>query len=154
MSTTTGRVTWFEVASTDMEASAQFYGGLFGWTFRGSPSVYLAVEPSEGSGGIPGGLMPAPAGVGPYALFGVEAKTSTRPTLARSTSVRSAWSGPPTTPVVSDRPTCGTPTARCSPCTGSPPEKVLEAQPDHHPFIPPDRRRVQAANDLSVLLAG
>lgn len=68
---TTGRVTWFEVASTDTARAADFYGGLFGWAFHGDPAVYLSVAPDE-TRGIPGGLMPSPVGVGPYALFGVE----------------------------------------------------------------------------------
>ena len=71
MSTTSGQVTWFEVASTDLARSADFYAGLC-WTFHGDPSIYLSVAPMEGTPGIPGGLMPAPPGVGPYALFGVE----------------------------------------------------------------------------------
>ena len=72
MSTPSGHVTWFEVASPDMARSADFYAGLFGWAFHGDPSVYLSVAPPEGAPGIPGGLLPAPPGVGPYALFGVQ----------------------------------------------------------------------------------
>lgn len=67
-----GRVTWFEVASTDVARSAAFYRGLFRWDLGGDPAVYLYVAAQDGVQGIPGGVMPAPARVGPYALFGVE----------------------------------------------------------------------------------
>lgn len=32
-----GRVTWFEVASTYVAQWADFYAGLFGWSFHGDP---------------------------------------------------------------------------------------------------------------------
>ncbi len=66
----TGRVTWFEIATTDVPRAAAFCGGLFGWQGRGDPATYLAIPPA--GGGVAGGIMPAPPGVGPYALFGVE----------------------------------------------------------------------------------
>ena len=65
-----GKVTWFEIASRDVPRAAAFYSGLFGWQLQGDPSVYLAVPPADG--GVAGGIMPAPTGVEPYALFGVE----------------------------------------------------------------------------------
>ena len=74
MTTTTpvpGKVTWFEIATRDVPRAAAFYSGLFGWQTQGDPSVYLAVPPGP-DGGVAGGIMPAPPGVEPYALFGVE----------------------------------------------------------------------------------
>lgn len=66
-----GKVTWFEIASRDMPRAAAFYSGLFGWQPQGDPSVYLAISPGP-DGGVAGGIIPAPPGVEPYALFGVE----------------------------------------------------------------------------------
>lgn len=65
-----GKVSWFEIASTDVERSERFYREVFGWTFEGDPQVYLAA--SAVGGGIAGGLIPAAPGVGAYATFGVE----------------------------------------------------------------------------------
>ncbi|MGD9618843.1 MAG: VOC family protein [Mycolicibacterium sp.] len=65
-----GKVSWFEVASNDVEQSARFYGELFGWVFNGDPGVYLAVD-TEGDG-ISGGIIPATPNTGTYATFGVE----------------------------------------------------------------------------------
>lgn len=66
-----GKVSWFEIATGDVARAKAFYSGLFGWEPQGDPSVYLMVPPQH-DGGLPGGIMPAPAGVGSYAVFGVE----------------------------------------------------------------------------------
>lgn len=65
-----GRVTWFEIASTDVARSEQFYRNVFGWSFDGDPQIYLSAPAHDG--GIAGGLIPATPGVGAYATFGVE----------------------------------------------------------------------------------
>lgn len=65
-----GKVTWFEVASSDVRRTADFYRALFGWEFNGDSDVYLAASPVDG--GIAGGIIPATPGVGTYATFGVE----------------------------------------------------------------------------------
>lgn len=51
-----GALAWNELASPDVDASAAFYGELFGWTtqpFEGSPQRYLVVRNGDrGNGGI------------------------------------------------------------------------------------------------------
>lgn len=70
MGTPNGKVTWFEITTSDMSRARAFYEGVFGWQLQGDPDVYLMVPPTA-EGGIPGGLMPA-RGVPTYACFGVE----------------------------------------------------------------------------------
>lgn len=65
-----GKVSWFEITTTDMPRASGFYRDLFGWQFQGDPAVYLMVPPTDG--GVAGGLMPVPDGVATYATFGVE----------------------------------------------------------------------------------
>lgn len=60
-----GALSWNELASPDVDASAAFYGDLFGWTtqpFEGSPQRYLVVKNQDrGNGGIRElGDQPAP----------------------------------------------------------------------------------------------
>jgi uncharacterized protein len=46
-----GALSWNELASPDLDASAAFYGELFGWTterFPDSPEPYLIIKNSEG----------------------------------------------------------------------------------------------------------
>lgn len=64
-----GKVTWFEIGTTDPGRARAFYGGLFGWEIQGDERVYLMVS---ADGGIPGGIIPTPQGVAPYAAFCVE----------------------------------------------------------------------------------
>lgn len=52
-----GALTWNELASPDIEASARFYGELFGWTtdaMEGGPFTYLVIKTPDGrsNGGI------------------------------------------------------------------------------------------------------
>jgi uncharacterized protein len=52
-----GALSWNELATTDMDASAEFYGELFGWTaapFEGSDLPYLVIRNKDGrsNGGI------------------------------------------------------------------------------------------------------
>jgi uncharacterized protein len=52
-----GALTWNELASTDPDASAEFYGELFGWKvepFEGMQMTYLGIQNSDGhsNGGI------------------------------------------------------------------------------------------------------
>jgi uncharacterized protein len=39
-----GRVAWFDITTTDMPKSKQFYGNLFGWTFNPVKGSNLALE--------------------------------------------------------------------------------------------------------------
>jgi uncharacterized protein len=64
-----GALSWNELASPDLEASAAFYGDLFGWTvspFEGSPQPYLVIMNGDrGNGGI---RELSPPGVPPHWL--------------------------------------------------------------------------------------
>lgn len=65
-----GALVWNELASPDLEASASFYGRLFGWEisqFEGADEPYLAIR----NGGVGnGGIRPlAPAGMAPHWLI-------------------------------------------------------------------------------------
>ncbi len=70
-----GALVWNELASPDLDASTDFYGGLFGWTiaqFEQSPEPYLSIKNGEANNG---GIRPlAPPGTPPHWLvyFGVE----------------------------------------------------------------------------------
>ena len=39
-----GRVAWFDITTSDLPKSREFYGKLFGWTFTSVPGTDLAVE--------------------------------------------------------------------------------------------------------------
>ena len=50
----TGALCWNELATTDMESSASFYGDLFGWRtepFEGGDTPYLIIKNGERSNG-------------------------------------------------------------------------------------------------------
>ena len=51
-----GALCWNELSTPDMDASASFYGGLFGWDaqpFEQSPDPYLVIQnDGRGNGGI------------------------------------------------------------------------------------------------------
>jgi uncharacterized protein len=70
-----GALVWNELNSSDLDASAAFYGGLFGWSiapFEGSPEPYLSIRNGEANNG---GIRPlTPPGAPPYwlAYFGVQ----------------------------------------------------------------------------------
>jgi predicted enzyme related to lactoylglutathione lyase len=71
-----GALSWNELASTDMDASAQFYGELFGWTFEpmDSPEMrYSVIRNADGQNN--GGLRPAADSEPSYWLvyFGADA---------------------------------------------------------------------------------
>jgi uncharacterized protein len=71
-----GAFTWNELASPDIEASAGFYGDLFGWTtepMEGGPFPYLVIKSADGR--TNGGIRPQMPGEPPYWLvyFGTDA---------------------------------------------------------------------------------
>nr|WP_240895352.1 VOC family protein [Kineococcus siccus] len=51
-----------------MARAQRFWSGLFGWQLQGPPGVYLSVPAGDG---IPGGVLPVPAGA-TYATFAVQ----------------------------------------------------------------------------------
>jgi hypothetical protein len=70
-----GAFTWNELASPDVEASAGFYGDLFGWTteaMEGGPFPYLVIKSADGR--TNGGIRPQMPQEPPYWLvyFGVD----------------------------------------------------------------------------------
>ena len=53
----------FEIRSTDPDASREFYGQLFGWTYpAGGFPGYTYVESGVPAGTIPGGISPLQGG--------------------------------------------------------------------------------------------
>jgi len=49
-----GALVWNELSSGDLDGSAAFYGGLFGWTvapFEGSPEPYMSIKNGEANNG-------------------------------------------------------------------------------------------------------
>ncbi|HEY7961244.1 MAG TPA: VOC family protein [Solirubrobacteraceae bacterium] len=65
-----GALSWNELASPDLDASAAFYSELFGWTtepFEGSPEPYLTIKNGTANNG---GIRPlsGPPGVPPHWL--------------------------------------------------------------------------------------
>ena len=71
-----GALSWNELASTDMEGSAKFYGELFGWIvepLEGSEMPYMTIKAAAGHSN--GGIRPVlPPGAPPHWLvyFGIE----------------------------------------------------------------------------------
>jgi predicted enzyme related to lactoylglutathione lyase len=70
-----GALSWNELASPDLDASAAFYGELLGWTtepFVGSPTPYLIIKSSGGQ--TNGGMRPvtAPERPGWLVYFGID----------------------------------------------------------------------------------
>ncbi len=70
-----GALVWNELASPDLEASAAFYRGLFGWTiapFSSEGEPYLAIKNGEANNG--GMREPSRPGTPPHwlAYFGIE----------------------------------------------------------------------------------
>jgi predicted enzyme related to lactoylglutathione lyase len=64
-----GALSWNELGSPDLDASAKFYGDLFGWTtspMEGADPTYLVIQNGErANGGI---RPPAPPGTPPFWL--------------------------------------------------------------------------------------
>lgn len=60
-----GRVAWFDVTTTDLPRSTDFYGRLFGWTFAPLQGTDLAVEIVAGGTAI-GTLRVAEGPIGAY----------------------------------------------------------------------------------------
>jgi uncharacterized protein len=70
-----GALVWNELASPDMDASTEFYSGLFGWNiapFPDSPEPYLSIQVGEANNG--GIREVSPPGTPPHWLvyFGVD----------------------------------------------------------------------------------
>jgi hypothetical protein len=70
-----GAFTWNELASPDIDASAAFYGDLFGWTtdaMEGGPFPYLVIKTPDGPSN--GGIRPQTPQEPPYWLvyFGAD----------------------------------------------------------------------------------
>jgi predicted enzyme related to lactoylglutathione lyase len=47
-----GRVAWFDITTTDLSKSKEFYGKLFDWTFNPVQGTHLAVEIVSGGSAI------------------------------------------------------------------------------------------------------
>jgi predicted enzyme related to lactoylglutathione lyase len=60
-----GRVAWFDITTSDLSQSKNFYGKLFGWTFQPLPGTDQAVEINAGGTGI-GTLRGAEGKISPF----------------------------------------------------------------------------------------
>lgn len=60
-----GRIAWFDITTTNMQQSKEFYGKLFDWQFTGMPETNLAVEIVAGGTEI-GTLRVAEGKISPY----------------------------------------------------------------------------------------
>ena len=60
-----GRVAWFDITTTDLSKSKEFYGKLFGWTFDAVQGTSLAVEIASGGTSI-GTLRRAEGQISPF----------------------------------------------------------------------------------------
>jgi predicted enzyme related to lactoylglutathione lyase len=59
--TAPGAIVWFELWVPDVERAKQFYGQLFGWTFRAMPEYDAQYWLIEGGSGLGGALLPGEA---------------------------------------------------------------------------------------------
>lgn len=67
----TNPVVWFEVLSNNPKALQQFYGDLFGWTYKiDNPMQYGVVD--HNGRGIPGGVGPSGPNTKNWTTFYVE----------------------------------------------------------------------------------
>ena len=64
------QVVWFEVMGSDGDKLREFYGDLFGWSFKSMEGMDYGMTACEETG-IPGGVGKAPAGPG-WVTFYVE----------------------------------------------------------------------------------
>jgi uncharacterized protein len=60
-----GRVAWFDITTTDLAKSKEFYGKLFDWTFNPIPGTNLAVEIVTGGSAI-GTIRVAEGKISPF----------------------------------------------------------------------------------------
>jgi predicted enzyme related to lactoylglutathione lyase len=73
-----GALTWNELATSDVEAAKQFYGGLFGWTYEeldaGDMGVYVVIRNGDRSNGGIRPQGPQEQGIAPswVPYFGTE----------------------------------------------------------------------------------
>jgi predicted enzyme related to lactoylglutathione lyase len=65
-------VMWFEVLGEDGGKLQQFYGGLFGWTFKVDTAINYGVVTTGESRGIMGGVGQTYPGTRPWVTFYVE----------------------------------------------------------------------------------
>ena len=65
-------VMWFEVLGKDSTKLREFYGGLFGWTFRTNDPPQYGVVDTGATRGIPGGIGEIYPGTRSWVTFYVE----------------------------------------------------------------------------------
>jgi len=66
----TNNIDYFEIGSSDPEASRAFYGPLFGWSFAPDGPYTLITAP--GAAGPSGGIFNTGGNIPPYAVFVVK----------------------------------------------------------------------------------
>lgn len=67
MSTEINTVTWFEVGTSNVEATKSFYGPLFGWSFA-ADGPYTLIS-AAGADAPSGGIFNTGGNIPPYAVF-------------------------------------------------------------------------------------
>jgi predicted enzyme related to lactoylglutathione lyase len=102
-----GALCWNELASPDLDASASFYGDLFGWSVEpaeGAPSRYLMISNGERrNGGIRETMGDEPPNWSPYfAVEDVEAGLAKAEELGGVTLMDATDMGPATVAAVQD----------------------------------------------------
>src|SRR5262245_37361739 len=65
-------VLWFEVLGTNAKALQEFYGSLFGWTYKADNAMQYGEVKTGSDRGIPGGVGQVPPGGRPWTTFYVE----------------------------------------------------------------------------------
>ena len=60
-----GRVAWFDITTTDLSKSKEFYGKLFDWTFNPVQGTNMALEIASGGSAI-GTIRGAEGKIGPF----------------------------------------------------------------------------------------
>lgn len=93
-----GDFLWYELITPDPEASAKFYGPIFGWTARPPMSDVGGYRVFGLPSADIGGFMPAPAGMqgAPPAWFGYIAVEDVDRTAAKAVELGAAQHVPPT----------------------------------------------------------
>ena len=138
-----GALSWNELATPDIDASANFYGELFGWkyeTFEGMPMPYMVIQTADGNsnGGLRGAMENEPT----YWLvyFGTD-------------DIENGWPAPPNSapPPWSARPTSGRARSACSRTPRAPSSPCTPASSTNDLRIPTSRR-VSAATASRVVL--
>jgi predicted enzyme related to lactoylglutathione lyase len=89
-------VRWFEIGSADPEATEQYYGGLFGWTFTPEEGeIDYRLVSAEPAGAPSGGVRDHGGRMANYAIFHVQVE-DVAAAVARAVDLGGTVVAPPT----------------------------------------------------------